>query len=439
MLQFIEVKMKAYDLIVDDLNAFKYAYPGERKKTAGEKGVGRAHAAYEVQQEEDEDGDLESVWNAHYTNSAAKFECVLQNHTGHNIYNCKEFLKMAPEERLRQCRGKKCFTCLGAWGAEHRRVCPGAKDLPKEVICAQCNPSGEKFPMNVLFCRKQGHKKPTSRVFLEAMKKYRPDMDVSPATEKIIKIMMAGRHRSSRERISLGTVRNDALNLRQTLVINDVETNVYYDTGAGTSLVCKSAAEELGIPKVGSESVKITNLGETVRSRVGQYQVKCTLSNQKQRTIDLQGIPDLKWDLADVNLDKVNHEVKNKKLGVLPQKVEGGAVGIVVGIDEPELMPVFLYTMPSGVAVYRSVFRDKYGSDIVYGGCHKSFTEQNTTYRINGLMSHVEITWRRQRTSRVPNGSGPGVEPTNKDPPPRGGSPTPFEVSGKVFCQGVGR
>ena len=438
MLKFIEVKMKAYDLIVDDLNAFKYAHPGEKKKTTGDKGTIRVHAAHEPQQEEQEE-DLELIWNTHYANSAARFECVLQNHTGHNIYNCKEFLKMTPDERLKQSRGKKCFTCLGGWGLDHRKVCPGAKDLPKEVICAQCNPSGERFPMNVLFCSKQGHKKPTPRVFLDAMKKYRPDMDTSPATEKIIKIMMSGRHSSSdREQTSIGKVKPEALNLRQTLLINEKEVNVYYDTGAGTSLVCKSAAVELALPRIGKETVRISNLGETIQTKVGQYLVKCTMSNQKQRAIELQGIPDLKWELTEVNLDEVNCEAGNKNLGALPQRVEGGPVGIVLGIDEPDLMPVFLYTLPSGVAVYRSAFRDKDGSSVVYGGCHASFTEQCTDYGINGLMSRVrpERTGRRTSTPQEDGVKKEMIKTPGLDPSARSSTGPEIERN-KVFSSRV--
>ena len=159
MLKFIEVKMKAYDLIVDDLNAFCYAHPGDRKKTHGEQGGARAYAAGEALQEEEGADELTQVWNTHYTNSVGKFECVIPNHSGHNMYNCNEFLKMSPEERLKHCKGKKCFTCLGVWGEDHRKSCPGTKDLPKEIICGTCTPSGERFPMNVLLCGKQGHGK----------------------------------------------------------------------------------------------------------------------------------------------------------------------------------------------------------------------------------------------------------------------------------------
>ena len=186
MLSFIETKMKAYDLIIDDLNAFKYAHPGEKKRNPAEKNGIKAYAAQSNLCEENHCGEeeLTQTWNTHFSNSVAKFECVLPNHSGHNIYNCSDFLKMTPDDRWKSCRGKKCFTCLGTWGADHRRTCPGAKDLPKDVVCASCNPTGERFPMNVLFCGRQGHKKPSPRVFLDAMKKYRLDMDTSTATEK---------------------------------------------------------------------------------------------------------------------------------------------------------------------------------------------------------------------------------------------------------------
>ena len=399
MLSFIETKMKAYDLIIDDLNAFKYAHPGEKKRNPAEKSGIKTYAAQAnpCEGNNPEEDELTHTWNTHFSNSEAKFECVLPNHTGHNIYNCKDFLRMSPDERWNSCRGKKCFTCLGTWGTEHRRTCPKAKDLPKDVICASCNPTGERFPMNVLFCGRQGHKKPSPKVFLDAMKKYRPDMDTSAATEKIIKIMMSGK------KVNTNHEPEEALNLRQTLVINGRNCNVYYDTGAAASLVCETTAQDLGLKRTGEEEVNITNLGETVSSKVGQFEMHCTVvGDRKKRSVKLQGIPDLQWDLAEVDLSKINEEVRGRKLGELPKQAAGGAVGIVLGIDRPELMPVLLQVLPSGAAVYRSAFRDKYGSDIVYGGCHDSFRGQTTTYCITGLMGSIKSARSARGSKSVP-------------------------------------
>ena len=425
MLSFIETKMKAYDLIIDDLNAFKYAHPGEKKRNPAEKNGIKAYVAQSNPCEENQCGEeeLTQTWNTHFSNSVAKFECVLPNHSGHNIYNCSDFLKMTPDDRWKSCRGKKCFTCLGTWGADHRRTCPGAKDLPKDVVCASCNPTGERFPMNVLFCGRQGHKKPSPRVFLDAMKKYRPDMDTSTATEKIIKIMMSGKNKNTKMN---GTNEpKEALNLRQTLRIGGRDCNVYYDTGAAASLVCETAAQDLGLEKTGDEEINITNLGETVCSKVGQFKMHCAVDgDRRKRCIELQGIPDLQWNLAMVDLEEINEEAKGKGLGKLPKQVVGGAVGVVLGIDKPDLMPVLLQVLPSGAAVYRSVFRDKYGSNIVYGGCHNSFRGQTTAYCINGLMGSTKPKYAR----------GPKIPPP-PCPPKRGVVYNPNKEKNFVFSK----
>ena len=51
---------------------------------------------------------------------------------------------------------------------------------------------------------------------------------------------------------------------------------------------------------------------------------------------------------------------------------------MLIGIKNTSLDPVWIKTLPSGVAVYRSVFRDMWGSNIIFAGPHKTFTDANS-------------------------------------------------------------
>ena len=44
---------------------------------------------------------------------------------------------------------------------------------------------------------------------------------------------------------------------------------------------------------------------------------------------------------------------------------------------------VWIKTLPSGVAVYQSVFKDIWGSDLIFAGPHKLFSNRNKPININ--------------------------------------------------------
>ena len=56
---------------------------------------------------------------------------------------------------------------------------------------------------------------------------------------------------------------------------------------------------------------------------------------------------------------------------------------MLIGIKNTNLDPVWIKTLPSGVAVYRSVFRDIWRSNIIFAGPHKTFTDANRVCTIN--------------------------------------------------------
>jgi len=58
----------------------------------------------------------------------------------------------------------------------------------------------------------------------------------------------------------------------------------------------------------------------------------------------------------------------------LPPVVGGSTVHLLLGNGDLALEPVLLRVLPSGVGVYRSVFTDIYGSNIIFAGPHKSFS-----------------------------------------------------------------
>ena len=50
---------------------------------------------------------------------------------------------------------------------------------------------------------------------------------------------------------------------------------------------------------------------------------------------------------------------------------------LLLGIKNTNLDPVLIKVLPSGVAVYLSLFKDVYGSRLIFAGPHRSFTKGN--------------------------------------------------------------
>ena len=50
---------------------------------------------------------------------------------------------------------------------------------------------------------------------------------------------------------------------------------------------------------------------------------------------------------------------------------------LLLGIKNTKLHPKLVKILPSGVGVFLSPFKDKWGSRIIFAGPHKAFTTEN--------------------------------------------------------------
>ena len=79
---------------------------------------------------------------------------------------------------------------------------------------------------------------------------------------------------------------------------------------------------------------------------------------------------------------------------ILPERVGGSKVQLLLGIKNTKLDPVLVKILPSGVAVYRSPFKDVYGSRMIFAGPHKSLTKDDKGMRVE--MSNAVFFLRNQ-------------------------------------------
>ena len=76
---------------------------------------------------------------------------------------------------------------------------------------------------------------------------------------------------------------------------------------------------------------------------------------------------------------------------ILPPKVGGSKVHLLIGIKNAKLTPILERVLDSGVAVFSSPFTDIFGSNKIFAGPHKCFTSGN-----KGLKSHAVYHFGKQ-------------------------------------------
>ena len=92
------------------------------------------------------------------------------------------------------------------------------------------------------------------------------------------------------------------------------------------------------------------------------------------------------YDLSEICAEFTSLSDPNQSVPPLPKYVGGSEVHLLLGIKNTNLDPVWIKTLSSGVPVYQSVFKDIWGSDLIFAGPHKTFTNVNKTSNINHII-----------------------------------------------------
>ena len=77
-----------------------------------------------------------------------------------------------------------------------------------------------------------------------------------------------------------------------------------------------------------------------------------------------------KYDLSDICSKFVSLSDPNHSVPPPPKYAGGSEVHFLLGIKNTNLDLVWIKTLPSGIAVYQSVFKDIWGSDLIFAGPH---------------------------------------------------------------------
>ena len=99
---------------------------------------------------------------------------------------------------------------------------------------------------------------------------------------------------------------------------------------------------------------------------------------------------------------------------LFPQHVGGMPTDILIGLKSSELQPRLLFTLPSGLGVYRCCLRDCWGSNIAFGGPHKLISSINKKF-YGFSVTHLSVLLTQLRPSIL---NAPWLSSNSSAPPP---------------------
>ena len=375
-------------------------------------------------------GNAAPIHNARQNQSGGdRWDCPINEHSGHSIINCPEFWEKYPSQRRNLCRYAGCYTCLDRNSTCRGGVCIRLNELPANVICQECAAAAEngKSPVCILMCGRNGHGKPQRAEYVRILESWIPNLNLAGlGTTLQVKFTELGVHNASTLKPypfsktgqptmvpsnivydtttgqSRSITQKDTINktsaetafyAMQTLRIKNQEVLVFYDSGSNGHLVDGQMAENLDLDILTEENVPVGGIGGKVTwSEYGMYSL--TLGpdvNGECHELELQGMAKLTSELPEVNLKELWAEANTVLHGKksLPVKVGGSRVQILIGIKSIQMAPKLIYSLPSGLGIYESVFYDVYQSNICFGGPHPIFTH---AYREAGhIVNHMEV------------------------------------------------
>ena len=136
--------------------------------------------------------------------------------------------------------------------------------------------------------------------------------------------------------------------------------------------------------------------GGSICTRYGNYRFSLGPTEENEfAEINCIGMDELTTEFRRYSLEEISQEYRNSckegKPEPVPKYTGGGKVGLLLGLKNPRLHPVLIKTLDSGVAVYKSPFKDVFGSCIIFAGPHKAFTKgnKNITNEVSLAIHHM--------------------------------------------------
>jgi len=304
-----------------------------------------------------------------------------------------KFAELSPVNRLKLLRDKGfCTQCLypgadGSIGKHKEGRCQ------RDFACQ--HPMHSKYPVrrHVLVCEEHKDSEENKQL-LENYKQRFVNNSKLPSFSRNISLSFHINSNINRNASKDLTVEEHGIYLLQSVTINNKPVTIFYDNGCSDFLIKHSAVAMLGkeAKKESSHTTHIGGVGNTTTtSTLGSYIVNIPLSNGNIASLSGTCINEITTTFPQYQLTEAYHTICRNFHGdpanlPIPSKSVGGDVHLMIGVKYLRYHPKVVFQMSSGLAIYKSVFKNTDGSDGVIGGPHRIFTEIHKKF-----FNHIEM------------------------------------------------
>ena len=308
-------------------------------------------------------------------------------------YSCKQFVEMSPLERFKELRNKGfCYGCLYPGAPQNSG---NHKDglCQKDYVCR--HPAHDRFDRkkHVLVCHE--HRNSEENIaLLEAYKtRFITHRAELPDFSKDIKLSLITQHSySSNIQSDSNSHQEDVINdngiyMIQRIKVDDEEYNVFFDSGCSDMVIRHDAVVRLG-DRAKSEfkgPISIGGVGNIeMESKHGVYRINLPLLNGKQAVLAGVCLDRITSTFPHYPIQgKVKDDIYNafnesncteEELPKLPEFI-GGDIDIMIGAKYLRYHPDPVFSLTSGLTVFKSVFPGVDGNNGIVGGPHPVFTQ----------------------------------------------------------------
>ena len=378
-----------------------------KKKCVNEKSdKNQSYCASSNSNDDDTEDHDQSAHVTVNTQSTGSTKCAFCDGTGHfertnidgskvvDYFSCEKFVQMTPLDRFSELRRKGyCYMCLYP-GALHHMGKHASGLCQSEFTCKHPSHDSYKKKKHVLVChehRKDEQNKKTLEEYKNRFIRNRPNV---PEFAKSIKLSFMSKQAFISETCNQSEKMNDdsivtenGIYLLQKIQIDDQVYTIFFDSGCSDMVAKYDAITRLG-NRARQEikgPISLGGVGDIkAESTHGIYQIRLPLTNGKDAV------------LAGVCLDKItntfpqyplNGKIQEdiftefessggdaEQLPKLPESI-GGDVDFMIGTKYLRYHPMPVFSLPTGLTIYKSPFLGVNGKQGVLGGPHHVITE----------------------------------------------------------------
>ena len=357
------------------------------------------------------------------TTSTDSRKCSFCNEMGHYVsksvkgnetiqyYSCKKIVQMSPLERFNELRRLGfCYMCLYP-GAHQNSTWHSNGSCRNDFSCK--HPSHDRYDRrkHILVCHEHRDTEENQKILQTYKEKFILQRSDIPEFSKNIKLSFISKQafvtspkKHEKQLNDDPIISENGIYMLQTIQVDNQEFTLFFDTGCSDMVSRYEAIQRIGDrAKLEVQGpISLGGVGDLkTQSQYGIYQVRLPLvngSNAVLAGVCLETITNkfpmypLEGKIKDDIFEEYEKIGKNSSdLPKLPAVI-GGNVDFMIGTKYLRYHPEPIFTLPSGLTIYKSPFGTAEDPQGVIGGPHAVITEIDKAHHNGNSCQHAYLT-----------------------------------------------